>query len=167
MATDWVKRSSERFGWLGGTRDPMMPTSSKQASLRPIKSALREAGFMVYRAEADTVVIAERVRENLILDSGVRVGSEPLRVSFEAYAQRSHHPNLNAEALFAMARALGEAARGRGFVEVEAAKRDMPDPSDPERVLDQQFVVVFEREVHDLEAAMGEVAFALELARHD
>lgn len=142
-----------------------MSTSSNQA-LRPIKSALRDAGFMVYRTETDTVVIAERVRENLILDSGVRVGGEPLRVAFEATAQQSHHPGLDPDALFTKARKLGEAARDRGYAEVGSALRDLPDPNDPERVLDQQAVVIFAREVTDLGAAMDDIAFALGLDRH-
>lgn len=143
-----------------------MPTSSNHALLRPIKSALRDAGFMVYRTESDSVVIAERVRENLILDSGISVGGEPLRVTFEATAQQSHHPGLDPEALFSKARQLGEAARDRGYVEVSADVRDLPDPNDPERVLDRQAVVVFAREVNDLAAAMDDVAFALGLTRH-
>jgi len=121
---------------------------------------------MVYRTENDSVVIAERVRENLILDSGVRVGGEPLRVAFEASAQLSHHPGLDRESLFSKARQLGEAARDRGYAEVNTDLRDLPDPNDPERVLDQQAVVVFAREVTDLDAAMADVAFALGLDRH-
>ena len=40
---------------------------------RELKKALVSSGFEVFRTMPDHVVLAERPRENLILDSGVRV----------------------------------------------------------------------------------------------
>ena len=94
----------------------------------------------------------------LLARHGARVTGSDLRGAGEL--------GLDPDALFVKARRLGEAARDRGYTEVEAAMRDLPDPNDPERVLDQQAVVVFAREVTDLGAAMDDVAFALGLDRH-
>lgn len=38
-----------------------------------LKKALRSEGFVIYRTLGEHIALAERVRENLILDSGVRV----------------------------------------------------------------------------------------------
>src|SRR5690606_10767504 len=59
----------------------LMPTSSE------IKRALREAGIEIYRTRGSIVHIAERVRENLIMDAGVRI-DESLRVTFYVRAER-------------------------------------------------------------------------------
>ena len=46
-----------------------------------LKKALVSAGFQVFRTLGEEIVLAERVRENLIMDSGVRLrASEPLEV---------------------------------------------------------------------------------------
>ena len=47
-----------------------------------VKAALTEAGFEVYRTTADNVHLAERVRDNLIMDSGVFVSADGTTVSF-------------------------------------------------------------------------------------
>lgn len=45
----------------------MAPTATE------LKKALQQAGFDVYRARGDEVHLAERPRENLILEAGVVV----------------------------------------------------------------------------------------------
>ena len=50
-----------------------MPTFTPQQ----LKKALVDAGFIIFRTLADEVMLAERVRENLIMDSGVRLKATP------------------------------------------------------------------------------------------
>jgi hypothetical protein len=133
-----------------------------------IKTALREAGFEVYRTEGEEVHVAERPRENLIMDSGVRVrGGEGkgLTVAFLVRAERSTFPREATDDLFARARSLGEAALGRGYTEGANFVSDMPDPGDPAHSLDSWCQVEFCKAVEDLAAAMGEVRFAASLEK--
>lgn len=130
-----------------------------------IKQALHEAGLEVYRTEGQTVHVAERVRENLILDAGVRISTEPLAVTFLAEASKSQFPGEDDDALFERARALGHAALGRGFVEKATRVAPMEDPSHPTLVLDERYQIVFTKRVEGIEAAIAEVRFALTLSR--
>lgn len=146
-----------------------MPTPAE------IKKALQAAGFEVYRTRGDVVHLAERVRENLLMDAGVFVrvsdvsdvsgAAEPLRVGFVLRAQRSDFPNEPEEGLFARARSLAEAARDRGYREAGAEVRRVLDPGDSERTLDVWCEVEVEKMVSDLEAALEEARFALSLER--
>src|SRR5882672_4871149 len=84
-----------------------------------IKKALIAAGFEVYRTRGTEVQIADRVRDNLIMDSGVSVHSaDEVRVRFVVRAQRSDCPTESPAVLFERARALAGPANTRGFVEV-------------------------------------------------
>ena len=130
-----------------------------------IKLALREAGLDVFRSRGDAVFIAERVRENLILDSGVQVEGEPLTVRFVVSAQASEFPGQADATLFATARKLAKPALAQGFSEAETRITPLPDPSDPDRVLDHSFEVAFARTVNDLSEAVEAARFALSLAR--
>ena len=42
-----------------------------------LKRALIDAGFIIFRTLPEEVVVAERVRENLIMDSGIRLRGTP------------------------------------------------------------------------------------------
>jgi hypothetical protein len=142
-----------------------------------IKRALRDAGLEVYRAQGNSIHVAERVRENLILDSGIRIvidhgeadeagpASHRLVVTFVAEAPRSQFPSDERDALFERARRLGSRAIGRGFVEDQERVSPVEDPSDAARVLDERFQVAFTKQVGSIEAALEEVRFALSLSR--
>jgi len=41
-----------------------------------LKKALTAEGFEIYRTTGDRILLADRVRDNLIMDSGVSVGPD-------------------------------------------------------------------------------------------
>jgi hypothetical protein len=132
-------------------------------STSDLKRALRDAGLEVYRTEGDTVHLAERVRENLIMDANVRVGLEGPTVSFYVRADRSLFPGESDDQLHDRARTLGQSAIERGFSERRAFVTDVPDPSDPDKVLEHWYQVEFDKTLDSVDAAVEEARFALSL----
>lgn len=132
-----------------------------------IKKALLGHGLEVYRTRGHEVHIADRVRDNLILDSGVAVGATPhLYVRFVVRAQKSDFPHERVETLFSEARGLATSALARGFAEQAAQITPVTDPVDPSRTLDTWFEVLFQKAVASLDEAIVEARFALGLQRH-
>jgi hypothetical protein len=127
-----------------------------------IKKALRAAGFEVYRTQRNVVHVAERVRENLIMDSGIRIVGAGV-VVFYARAQRGDFPSEADDELVARARTLGEPALGCGYREVRSFMTELTDPGQPGRVLDQWHEVQFAKQVTTIAAAIDEVRFAYDL----
>ena len=136
-----------------------MPTSAE------IKKALVAAGLEVYRTRGDMVHLAERVRENLLMDAGIFVHAGAPKVVFVVRAQRSDFPSEGDERLFERARGLAVTAIDRGFVEVAAEARDVHHPSDVGRKLDTFCEVHFEKVVTDVDAVVAEARFALGLEK--
>jgi len=139
-----------------------MPTASE------IKKALRDAGLEVYRTRGDVVHLAERVRENLLMDAQIfiRAGEPPeTRVGFVVRAQRNDFPNDGEEHLFERARRLAAPALDRGYAEASAEVRRVLDPGDGQRTLDTWCEVQFEKPVVDLDAAIREARFALSIEK--
>jgi hypothetical protein len=132
-----------------------MPTPAE------IKKALREAGLEVYRTRGDVVHLADRVRENLLMDADTFIHADALRVGFVVRAQRNDFPNEGEEHLFERARRQAAAAVEQGYGEVAAEVRTVFDPGDGERTLDTWCEVSFEKAVPDLGAAVAEARFAL------
>ena len=131
-----------------------------------IKKALVAAGFELYRTRGNEVQIADRVRDNLIMDSGVSVrAQDALSVKVVVRAQRSDFPADGTASLFDRARELAATAVARGYVESGSLTSPMPDPVDPERTLDTWYEVSFEKAVSTLEEAMVEVGFALQFEK--
>jgi hypothetical protein len=131
-----------------------------------LKKALVSAGFQVFRTLGDEIVLAERVRENLIMDSGVRLkATEPLQVKVIFRAQRGHFPGEDDDHLFARAQRLSEHARAGGFRELSRAASAVTDPSDSEHTLDTFFEVVLTKDADSLESAVDGLRFALSLER--
>jgi len=138
-----------------------------------IKKALKEAGLELYRTRGDVVFLADRVRENLLMDAGTFVrasggtggGAGALRVGFVVRAQRTHFPNEAEERLFERARHLGASAVARGYLETSAEVRNVLDPGDDQRTIDHWCEVSFEKEVDDLAAAVIAARFALALEK--
>jgi hypothetical protein len=133
-----------------------------------LKKALVANGFEVFRTLAEEVVLAERVRENLILDSGVRVGplgDGSIRVRLVLRGQRSDFPADDEAVLFERVRKLAEPALADGFAEIATNVNAVMDPADPERTLDTFYEVVLSREAATLEDAVPILKFALSLEK--
>ncbi len=132
-----------------------MPTPTE------IKKALLTAGFELYRTRGEVVHVAERVRENLLMDSGIFVHTGRSTVGFVVRAQHTDFPGDSEEQLFVRARALAVDALERGYREVEATTRPIFDPGDGDRRLDTWCEVSFERDADGIDGALDEVRFAL------
>jgi len=136
-----------------------MPTPAE------VKKALVSSGFVVYRTRGDVVHVAERARENLIMDAGIRVRSSELAVILMVRAQRSDFPHDEESALYDHARKLAHVALERAYAEVGTQITPLPDPNDETHTLDSWFEVLYEKRVQDLDEAMAEVGFALAIEK--
>lgn len=132
-----------------------------------IQQALADAGVEIYRACADELQIAERIRLH-IMDSGVRVVvAGDLAVLFTARTQRSDAPSAHPEELFERVREeVGQQAANRGYVESSAEVVEVKDPVDDARVLDVWHEVTYRKALHGLEEAVAEVRWALQLEKY-
>lgn len=136
------------------------PTASE------LKKILLARGFEIYRTGKEEVALADRVRDNLLMDAAVAAGTgRELRVRFAARAEASAFGAEGSDALFARARSLARPALQRGYRETEARVLPIRDPGDPARVLDTWYEVWFERPVRDLEELEQELRLALSLEK--
>jgi hypothetical protein len=133
---------------------------------KELKTALAGAGFFVFRTLGDEVILAERVRENLIMDSGVRLrAGAPLLVRIVFRAQGGDFPGESEADLFERASRLAESARVGGFAEVERSVAPVADPGDAARTLDTFYEIIVAKEADSIESALDEVRFAMSLAK--
>ena len=145
-----------------------------ESDLNELKRRLRTEGYEVYRTVGGFVSLAERIRDNLILDSGVAVGfivaadeasapalrPERLSIRVTLRAQASHYPGAHAEAVAQQAQQLAEPFLRRGYVEDVRRVIGLPDPGAPERTLDTSYETVVCREVTELPALFEELRLA-------
>jgi hypothetical protein len=130
-----------------------------------LKKALISQGFEVYRTLGDRIVLAERVRDNLIMDSGVAaVTGAQLGVRFVIRAQGSDFAGETADQLFERARAM-TAGVDAGYVECESHVVAVTDPGDRSRTLDTWYEVAFQKTVASAEELYQELRFALGLEK--
>ena len=137
-----------------------MPTPN----ISELKKALIAEGFEVYRTVGEQVVLAERVRDNLIMDSNVAAGvKDGLRVRFTLRAQANDFPGESEAQLFERARRLAEVGIERGYVELDSNVVTIRDPGDGSRTLDTWYEVAFAKSVATLPELFDELRFALAL----
>jgi len=131
-----------------------------------LKKTLIARGFEVYRTLGDQVVLADRVRDNLIMDSGAAVRPGPLlAVRFVVRAQASDFPAAVPGELFERARACAVEALSRGYSEVGVAEVPVRDPGDASSTLDTWYEVAFERAVASEDELESELRYALALEK--
>jgi hypothetical protein len=127
-----------------------------------MKRALIEAGFEVFRSRGEEITLAERPRENLIMDSGVRLRlGEPLEVLVVFRAQKADFPNEDESHLFERVRELAEAALPRGFSEKGVAVARIEDPGDSERTLDVFYEITYSKSAASLAEALPDLRLAM------
>ena len=136
------------------------PTSSE------LKKLLLAEGFEIYRTLSDQIVLADRVRDNLIMDSGVaaRIGDVP-RVRFTVRAQGSDFPGDSAEQILDRARQMANSAAARGYHEVSAKSVAVQDPGDSSQTLDVWHEVSFERALDNDAELVAELHYALSIEK--
>ena len=127
----------------------------------PLKKALVSEGFEIYRTAPNLVTLADRVRDNLLMDSGVSVVEEPLAVRVVLRAQSSNFPGESPDGLYARARALSSELLSRGYAEVSAQAVPVADPGDRSRTIDTWYEVTYAVAVAGEAALAGEVRAAL------
>jgi hypothetical protein len=131
-----------------------------------IKQTLIAAGLEVYRTTGEEVIVADRVRDNLILDSGVRVrAGEPMEVRLIMGVRRGQYPNDSDDQLFARLRQLASPAVVRGFAESQTGTAPVSDPADAKRTLDTFFELVLVKHEENTTAMLDLVRFAVEIAQ--
>jgi hypothetical protein len=141
-------------------------TDSPAHSAPAIKNVLVDAGFEVFRLRGEEIVLAERPRENLIMDSGVRlrVGAG-LEVRVVLRAQKADFPNEDETRLFERVRRLAAPALSGGFTEAGTAVTPILDPSNAGRTLDTFYEITYAKRAHALDDALVELKFALSLEK--
>jgi hypothetical protein len=131
-----------------------------------LKKALVADGFEVYRTSPSLIVLADRVRDNLLMDSGVAVvHGEPLVVRVTLRARAAEFPGDGEQVLFERARALAEPMKARGYAEVSYHAAPVTDPGDPSRTIDTWYEVAYEHALSDESELNAELRFALSLAK--
>jgi hypothetical protein len=131
-----------------------------------LKKALVDAGFEVFRTRGEEIVLAERPRENLIMDSGVRLRvSQPLEVRVVLRVHKTDFPNEDEGRLFARVRELAAPALSDGFAEVSTSVTPVTDPGDEERTLDTFYEITYAKKAGAITEAVLELKFALSLEK--
>ncbi len=131
-----------------------------------IKQSLVESGLEVYRTTGQEVIVADRVRDNLILDSGVRVrAGDKMSVCVIMGLRRGQFPNESDDQVFERLRKLTASASAHGFSEERSGTSAVNDPADAERTLDTFFEVVLVKSAADKAGMLDLVRFALDVAK--
>lgn len=142
-----------------------------------LKKALRSEGFVIYRTLGEHIALAERVRENLILDSGVRIkattapgdGPNEAGATFEVTitfrAEKNAFPGIREAAIYTHMTQGSQSAADQGFRELTRGARAITDPVDPEVTLDTFYELVMVKAAADFPEAVNLARFALGIDR--
>lgn len=136
-----------------------MPTPSE------LKKSLLAHGFEIYRTSPDQVALADRVRDNLLMDAGVSVRISELAVRIVLRVQGGDFPGESDEELYGRVRELAGAAQEKGYREVGCNAVPVRDPGDRSKTLDTWYEVTFERAVDSDNELVGELRYALGLEK--
>lgn len=129
-----------------------------------LKKSLISAGFEVYRTKGEEIILADRVRDNLILDSGVRVrAGSPLQVRLIMGVRRAQYPTDDEPTLFNRIRQLAKPLLDEGFAEVDTRVSPVSDPADANVTLDTFYEVVFTKDIPQVDDAS--LRLALQVAK--
>ena len=132
-----------------------------------LKKQLIAAGLEIFRVQGNRVHLADRVRENLIMDGGVAaVASDPLAVRLVVRAQASQFGGETPDQLFARARSLAAASEARGYSEVDATVVPVRDPGGGPTTLDTWYEVSYEKVVAE-DDLIAELRYALGVEKAD
>jgi hypothetical protein len=143
-----------------------MSDSSPPLTAARARRTLIEAGFEVFRTRGEEILLAERPRENLIMDSGVRLRlGEPLEVRVVLRAQKADFPNDDEAFLFDRVRKLAAPALTDGFAEIGTSVTPVTDPGDAERTLDTFYEITYAKSAGALEQALVVLKFAMGLEK--
>ncbi|MEO7038317.1 MAG: hypothetical protein ABI548_30385 [Polyangiaceae bacterium] len=131
-----------------------------------LKKLLLAEGFEVYRTLPDQIVLADRVRDNLIMDSGVsaRIGTAP-SVRFIVRAQGSDFPTDSTAQILERARQMANEAAAKGYREVSANSVEVRDPGDSSQTLDVWHEVAFEKTLSSDEELITELKYAISIEK--
>lgn len=131
-----------------------------------LKKTLTAAGLEIFRVQGSRIQLADRVRDNLIMDSGVCVviRDDGLSVRFVTKAQAADFPTENESQLFERARSQADSAVQKGYRETETAIVPIKDPGGGTGTLDTWYEVAFERKVAEGDL-VAELRYALGLEK--
>jgi hypothetical protein len=148
----------------------IVPVSMK--AVAELKRALSAAGVLVFRTRGSEVLLAERARDNLLLEAHVLVRvhepdaeSPHYTVVVSVRAQATDFPADDEPTRLDRARSLASSLEAAGFVVVTEGARPLHHPSDAEVLLDVSHEVVLERSASTLADAVEVALAALALPR--
>ena len=131
-----------------------------------LKKLLIEQGFEVYRTIGNRVLLAERVRDNLIMDSNVSaLTGESLAARLTVRAQQADFHGDGESQLFARAADVAKPAIERGYGEVDRTIVPIVDPGDRSRTLDTWYEISVERPVETVAELVEDLRFLFKLEK--
>ena len=134
--------------------------------VKELKRALIAGGLEVFRTRGEEIHLAERQNVQL-MEAGVRVrGGDAPAVTVVSRAQRNDAPAVSPDGLFALVRERSAVLRDAGYVELDAAAREIRSVSDPTQLTDIWYEVTWSRAVASLDDAVAEARRAMSAERY-
>lgn len=130
-----------------------------------LKRLVRNAGYQVYGTQGQKVQLAERVRDNLILDSGICVSLDPLSIIVTVRAQMIHFSGQPVERAREFADELSAAFLPLGYTRESSETVVIPDPNHEGAILETVCEVELHKNVASPDSIASEIQLALNLPR--